>query len=271
MDRQIAKLINLMLLYLCFAEIVSISNGTSMIVVPSVVATPIPAPSATVGVGFSEMMIQPSATLTSANSMDLLPSSVAIRQLTSITPNGLEMSTTATLTSKDSSSLLSSMVTATPIPMVNDEVTTGVPSTDHPETNAKTTDGIVPETTRGTKETGGSEATTLIPISTEILALIAIGLSGASCCCLIAFSLGCALALTYRGCTNYKRNRAKKEMEDSVFRSATLQRPLGNAISENFPVSIENPAFKDMSPDVEMADMPSTLNRKDSSTNGYSW
>ena len=249
MDRQTAKLL---VMYLCFAEIFSISNGTST-TVDSAVSTPMPTTSATVG-SFSEMIIQPSST---SASQDLLASSA--KTFTSIVPSKFEMSTMISLMSKASISLGISTVTATPTPMTTDDIPITAPSTDLTTT-------YYTEATTNTKK-GGCETTTVLPICTEILALIAIGLSGASCCCVVVFSLGCTLALTCRGS---KKSRAKKEIQDSMFRSATLQRPLGDAIRDTFPVAIENPTFKDISTDIELNDA-STLNRKDSTINGYSW
>ena len=124
------------------------------------------------------------------------------------------------------------IVYSTPM-TTRDEITTTAPS---------------PDATEATTRTGGSEATLLPPIITEFLTLTAVGLSGATCCCMVVFSLGCALTLTCRGC---RKSRGKKGIQDSTFCSATLQRPLGDVIRDTFLVAIENPTFKDMSPDME--------------------
>ena len=250
--------------YLCLAKIFSISSGTSTTVDSSVVTTPGPMPTASTDVGLSfEMTIQPSSTSTS---LDLLAQSSEIQiQYTSVVPStGEEMPTT---TSSMSIASISSTVTETPTPMTTDEFTSTISSTETitPEITTNT------ETDQATSKGGGADAqTTLLPINTEILALIGIGLGGASCLCTVLFSFGCILALACHQCKKSRANY-KKEVQDSTFRSSTLQRPLGEAISENF--AIKNPTFQDskMSHEEEMTDM-STPNRRESTISAlYSW
>ena len=261
MDGEAVKLL---LVYLCFAETLSTSDATSTIVDIVIVPTPIPTASTAVDIIFPEMTIQPSTT---SASQDLLASSAAEMQLfTTIVPSESKMSSVTSLMPRTSISLSSLTVTVVPTPMTSDEVTsTIVPSTDHPETTYFTETITVADS-----ETtiGGTTATTLLPISTEILALIGIGLGGASCLCIVVFFLGYTMILTCRGCRK-RRQKAKREIQDTMFRSATLQRPLGDAIR----MTIENPTYKDMSTQgMDMTDA-STIDRKESiiSDNGYSW
>ena len=267
--------VKLLLVYLCFAETLSISDCTSTAVdvINVVVSTPILTASTAVDIIFPEMTIQPSTTLASqlsstlASSQDLLASSAAEKQrFTTIVPSESKMSSVTSLMPRTSISLSSLTVTVAPTPMTSDEVTsTIVPSTDHPETTyfTETTTVADSETT-----IGGTTATTLLPISTEILALIGIGLGGASCLCIVVFFLGYTMILTCRGCRK-RRQKAKREIQDTMFRSATLQRPLGDTIR----MTIENPTYKDMSTQGMDMTNASTIDRKESiiGDNGYSW
>ena len=232
----------LLLMYLCFAEISTIASSNSMTIEGSV-TTPIPI--ATVGL-FSEMMaslIQPSSTFEAANEK-LIPTSITTTYSTES-----QMSTTTPLMIATTVSIMLSPSTA---PTPTTEICNTAPS--DPQTTT--------EMTTNTKDRPpGPQSTTLPPISAETLALIAIGLSGMNCCCVAVFSLGCVLTLTCRGCK--KSRQARKEFQDSVFRSATLKRPLGDAIRDSFPIAIENPTFEDLSPDMKLKDNMSTINRKD--------
>ena len=254
--------VKLLLVYLCFAETLSTSDGTSTTIDVVVVPTPTPTASTAVDI-FPEMTIQPSTTLAS---QELPASSAAEKQLfTTIVPSESKMSSITSLMPTASISLSSLTVTVAPTPMTSDKVTsTIVPSTDHPETTyfTETTTVADSETTMG-----GTTTTTLLPISTEILALIGIGLGGVSCLCIVVFFFGYAMILTCRGCRK-RRQKAKREIQDTMFRSATLQRPLGDTIR----MTIENPTYKDMSQGMDMTDA-STIDRKESiiSDNGYSW
>ena len=208
-----------------------------------------PIPTATVGL-FSEMMaslIQPSSTFEAANEK-LTPTTITTTYSTES-----QMSTTTPLMIATTVSIMLSPSTA---PTPTTEIFNTAPSDPQSTT----------EMTTNTKDRPpGPQSTTLLPISTEILALIAIGLSGMSCCCVAVFSLGSVLTLTCRGCK--KSQQARKEFQDSVFRSATLKRPLGDAIRDSFPIAIENPTFEDLSPDMELKDNMSTINRKDTNVN----
>ena len=256
--------VKLLLVYLYFAETLSTSNGNSTTVDVGVVPTPVPTASTVVEI-FPEMTIQPSTTLASQN---LLASSAAEKQLfTTIVPSGSSMTSLKSITSIGLSSLT---VTVVPTPMTSDEITSTVSSTDRPETTYFTETTIVADSETTNKGTGGTEATMLLPISTEILALIAIGLGGVSCLCIVVFFLGCILMWTCRGCKK-RCQKTKREIQDTMFRSATLQRPLGDTIRETFPMAIENPTYKDMPQGMDMTDA-SIIDRKESiiSDNGYS-
>ena len=210
-----------------------------------------PIPTATVGL-FSEMMaslIQPSSTFEAANEK-LTPTTITTTYSTES-----QMSTTTPLMIATTVSIMLSPSTA---PTPTTEIRNTAPS--DPQTTT--------EVTTNTKDCPPGPQT-LLPISTEILALIAIGLSGMSCCCVAVFSLWYVLTLTCRGCK--KSQQTRKEFQDSVFRSATLKRPLGDAIRDSFPIAIENPTFEDLSPDMELKDNMSTINRKDTSVNGCSF
>ena len=156
-------------------------------------------------------------------------------------------------------------ITRSPLP------TDGQRQTESPTTVRVPSNPTAPPTTNlettHIKDGTEIESTTpkLLPgrISTEILSLVAISLSTLSCCCVVLLCLGCILTWS---CGKWKSNRAR-EVQDSTFRSATLQRPLGIAIREMFPIAIENPiavenpTFSDHSPDMELKDISATNNR----------
>ena len=259
----------LLLVHVYFTEISAVSNSLSTIDIS--VTTPIVAPSTTTL--FSVMVtttIQPSST---TSSLDLLQISTEAlpEQLTPITttysamlsttvtlPSEFEVSTMTRLMTTASTSLGPSITTDGPTP-------TKLPPIAPPDT-LTTTDSEA--TTTNTNDSDTEDEPTLLPISAEILALIAVGLSAASFCCVIVFSLGCVVILACRG----RKKSRTQEIQDSAFRSATLQRPLGIAIRETFPIAVENPTFSDHSPDMELKNLPTTnyKSRKVSNVSVYS-
>ena len=245
----------LLLVHVYFTEISAVSNSLSTIDIS--VTTPIVAPITTTL--FSVMVtttIQPSST---TSSLDLLQiSTVALpEQLTPITTTYSAMlSTTVTLPSEFEVSTMTSLMTTAstslgPSTTIDSPTPTKLPPIVPPDT-LTTTDSEA--TTTNTNE---ATTTNTNDSNTKILALIAVGLSAASFCCVTVFSLGCVVILACRGC---KKSRTQ-EIQDSAFRSATLQRPLGIAICEMFPIAVENPTFSDHSPDMELKNLP-TANHK---------
>ena len=195
MNRQMANC-KLLLMYLCFAEISTIASSNSMTIEGSVT---IPIPTATVGL-FSEMMaslIQPSSTFEAANEK-LTPTTITTTYSTES-----QMSTTTPLMI---ATIVSIMLSPSTAPTPTTEIFNTAPS--DPQTTT--------EMTTNTKDRPpGPQSTILLPINTEILALIAIGLSGMSCYCEAVFSLWCVLTLTGRGCK--KSQQARKEFKIQYF------------------------------------------------------
>ena len=91
-----------------------------------------------------------------------------------------------------------------------------------------------------------SQSTTnfLTNLPAELLSLIAIGISSASFCCVTLLLVGHLLL----SC----RSRQKSaHIQDEALRTATLQRPLGDAIRDSFQLTstvIENPTLKEVPP-----------------------
>ena len=261
------------LVHLYFTEISAVSNSLSTIDIS--VATPTVTPTSTL---FPEhematTTVRPSST-TSISSLDLpyILTEASTEQLIPITPTSSAIfSTTVTLPSEFEVSTMTSLMTTAstslgPSTTIDGPTPIKLPPIVPPDT-LTTTDSEATTTNTNDSDTEGEP--TLLPISAEILTLIAVGLSAASFCWVIVFSLGCVVILACRG----RKKSRTQEIQDSAFRSATLQRPLGIAIRETFPTTVENPTFSDHLPDMELKNL-STANynksRKVSNVNVYS-
>lgn len=105
----------------------------------------------------------------------------------------------------------------------------------------------------GTTAGGGSRSPTdlftdlFTNLPSELLSLIAIVISSASLCCMILFLVGCILS-------SCRSRRKCSHVQDEALRTASLQRPLGDAVRDKFQLTvIENPSLKDV-PSVPCAE-----------------
>lgn len=131
----------------------------------------------------------------------------------------------------------------TTIQYIESDLYGGIVTTSHPfatpnaspvvETKPTTVDDItVSNPTTTTKDELFSD------LPAGLLSLIAVVLSALSLCCMIITLFGCILTRCRKSCSN-------AQLKDDALRTATLQRPLGAAIRDSFPLMIENPMLKE--------------------------
>ena len=79
-------------------------------------------------------------------------------------------------------------------------------------------------------------------LPSQLLSLIAIGISLVSFCCMTLLLVGCILS-------SCRSRRKSSHVQDEALRAATLQRPLGDAVRDKFQLTvIENPSLQEAPP-----------------------